>query len=57
MRTLIVRAAIATVFVPVAASAQSLSLTESEALTRLSADSPARPGDPRVGRMWHARMR
>ena len=40
MRTLIVRAAIATVFVPVAASAQSLSLTESEALARLSADSP-----------------
>ena len=40
MRTLIVRAAIATVLVPVAASAQSLSLTESEALARLSADSP-----------------
>ena len=40
MRTLIVRAAIATVLVPVAAGAQSLSLTESEALARLSPDSP-----------------
>jgi cobalt-zinc-cadmium efflux system outer membrane protein len=40
MRTLIVRAAIAMVFVPVAAGAQSLSLTESQALARLSVDSP-----------------
>ena len=40
MRTLIVRAAIATVLVPVAAGAQSLSLTESEALARLSPESP-----------------
>ena len=40
MRTLIVRAAVAMVLVPVAASAQSLSLTESEALARLSPDSP-----------------
>jgi outer membrane protein, heavy metal efflux system len=40
MRTLIVRAAVAMAFVPVAAGAQSLSLTESEALARLSPDSP-----------------
>ena len=40
MRTLIVRAAVAMVFVPMAASAQSLSLTESEALARLSPESP-----------------
>ena len=40
MRTLIVRAAIATVLVPVAAGAQSLSLTEYEALARLSPESP-----------------
>jgi cobalt-zinc-cadmium efflux system outer membrane protein len=40
MRTCIVRAAIAMALVPVAAGAQSLSLTESEALARLSADSP-----------------
>ena len=40
MRTLIVRAAMLTAFMPAAASAQSLSLTESEALARLSADSP-----------------
>jgi len=39
MRTCIVRAAIAMVLVPAAASAQSLSLTESEALARLSPDS------------------
>ena len=36
MRTLIVRAAVATALVPAAAGAQSLSLTESEALARLS---------------------
>jgi outer membrane protein, heavy metal efflux system len=40
MRTLIVRAAMLTAFMPAAASAQSLSLTESEALARLSPDSP-----------------
>jgi cobalt-zinc-cadmium efflux system outer membrane protein len=40
MRTSIVRAAIAALFVPAAAGAQSLSLTESEALARLSPDSP-----------------
>jgi outer membrane protein TolC len=40
MRTSIVRAAIAALFVPAAAGAQSLSLTESEVLARLSPDSP-----------------
>ena len=40
MRTSIVRAAVAMVLVPVAAGAQSLSLTESEALAKLSNDSP-----------------
>jgi outer membrane protein, heavy metal efflux system len=40
MRTCIVRAAIAVAFMPAVASAQSLSLTESDALARLSPDSP-----------------
>jgi cobalt-zinc-cadmium efflux system outer membrane protein len=40
MRTCIVRAAIVLAMVPAAAGAQSLSLTESEALARLSPDSP-----------------
>lgn len=40
MRTCIVRAAIAMVLLPAVASAQSLSLTESDALARLSPDSP-----------------
>jgi cobalt-zinc-cadmium efflux system outer membrane protein len=40
MRTCIVRAAIALALVPGAAGAQSLSLTEAEALARLSPDSP-----------------
>jgi cobalt-zinc-cadmium efflux system outer membrane protein len=40
MRTCFVRAAIAMAFVPAVAGAQSLSLTESEVLARLSPDSP-----------------
>lgn len=40
MRTLIVRAALLTACVPALAAAQSLSLTESDALSRLSSDSP-----------------
>ena len=40
MRTCIVRAAIVMALMPAVASAQSLSLTESEALARLSPDSP-----------------
>jgi cobalt-zinc-cadmium efflux system outer membrane protein len=40
MRTSIVRAAIAMALVPATAGAQSLTLTESEALARLSSDSP-----------------
>src|SRR5512134_1493015 len=40
MRTCIVRAAIAMALVPAVAGAQSLSLTESEVLARLSPDSP-----------------
>ena len=40
MRTCLVRAAIVVAFVPAVASAQSLSLTESEVLARLSPDSP-----------------
>ncbi len=40
MRTCIVRAAIAMALMPAAAGAQSLSLTESEALARISPDSP-----------------
>ena len=40
MRTCLVRAAIVMALVPAVASAQSLSLTESEALARLSPDSP-----------------
>jgi outer membrane protein, heavy metal efflux system len=40
MRTCIVRAAIAMALLPAVASAQSLSLTEAEALARLSPDSP-----------------
>jgi len=40
MRTLIVRAAVITALVPIAAGAQSLSLSESEALARLSPDGP-----------------
>ena len=40
MRTCIVRAAIAMALLPAVAGAQSLSLTEAEALARLSPDSP-----------------
>ena len=40
MRTRIVRAAIAMALVPAAAGAQSLVLTEAQALERLSMDSP-----------------
>src|SRR6185503_1799119 len=40
MRTCIVRAAVVLALVPAVASAQSLSLTESEVLARLSPDSP-----------------
>jgi cobalt-zinc-cadmium efflux system outer membrane protein len=40
MRTCIVRAAIITALVPMAAGAQSLTLTESDAVARLSPDSP-----------------
>jgi hypothetical protein len=40
MRSFIVRAAIAVTLIPAAADAQSLTLTESEVLARLSPDSP-----------------